>query len=266
MRRVILALTAVLVIVFLIAPIAQMGAVEANPYNYPSIGIESPKVRIYQTTTIPVVIQINTPLQYPKIIEMSYSLDGNPQRALSISNSLSSSYLGTGILVNLTNGTHSLEIYALDAQGKIMSPPPRTFLVNTTFRYPTLLLSPLNITYSKNEVPLNYTINEQANCGVYYSLDNSHFRQIAGNITLPVLSEGQHTITIRATTGNSPYSEQINSLYSEQIAYFTIKTTKSEQPLATSNLTIALVIATIAIIIGASLAVLAYKRRKLEQP
>ena len=39
-------------------------------------------------------------------------------------------------------------------------------------------------------------------------------------------------------------------------------TVKSEQPLAISNLTIALVIATTAIITGSSLAVPAYKRRK----
>ena len=81
--------------------------------------------------------------------------------------------MGTGVLRNLGNGTHSLEVYALDAKGKIWTyPTGRTFMVNAT------------------------------------------------------------------------------------------SSSNSEQPFAGSNLTIALVIVTIAVMTGASLAVLAYKRRK----
>ena len=178
-------LTSFLVIIFLMEPIAQVTIVNANPYSFwPDIRIWYPeqfKVKTYQSSTIPIEIQINTPPQYPKIIKISYvldlnySLEYNPQKALRISNSQSSSYLATGTLDNLCNGTHTLDVYALNAQGETLKSGTRVFLVNTTSIYPTA---------------------------------------------------------------------------------------KSEQPLAPSNLTIALVIATIAIIIGASLAVLAYKRRK----
>ena len=171
-------LTSILVIIFLIQPIVQVTVVDANPFSNLSLGIESPENRVYNTTMISVIFHVDTPIQYPKIVKMSYSLDGTSNRTLIISWSESSrfgtpmvSYVGTGILRNLGNGTHSLDVYALDAKGKTMTyPTGRTFLVNIT--------------------------------------------------------------------------------------------AKSEQPLTTSNLTIALMISTIAIVIGANLAVLAYKSRK----
>jgi hypothetical protein len=188
-RRAVSALTAVLVIVTL----AQILAVEANPFMFgPHIGIASPQQfkknnyqTIYQTTTIPIQIQINTPLDYPEIVKVYYildfnhSLDNNPQKALTISSPQTSTYSGagstlywaTGTLENLSNGTHWIDVWALNAEGETPKSGTITFQVNAT-----------------------------------------------------------------------------------SIA-------KSEQPLI-SNLTIALVISTIAIVIGASLAVLAYKRRK----
>jgi hypothetical protein len=263
MRRAVLALNAIVVLIFLVDPIAQVTMVKANPsIGGPQISIQDPHPRIYPTTTIPVLIVVYSRENYPQLIDLSYSLDGTANRSLSISNSLSSSYfgapsyLGTGTLKNLTNGNHSLEVYALNAQGKVLS-LSITFLVNTTYRYPTLLVSPVNATYSKNDVPLTYTINGEGNYMVGYWLDDSERAFLDGNITLSGLSKGQHTITIKATSGSSG-----NSFYSEQTAYFTIKTANSEQPLATSNLTIAVVIVTIAIMTGSSLAVLAYKRRK----
>lgn len=190
------AVTAIVVHLFLVEPIAQVSVAEANPFLFgPHIGIWSPEqfnAKTYQTSTIPIEIQIDTPPEYPKIIkiyyilDLNYSRDYNPQKALSISNPHSSSYsgvpstsyLGTGILEKLNNGTHTIDAYAINAQGKTLKSGTRIFLVNTTSIYP-------------------------------------------------------------AANG--------------------------EQPLVTSNLTIALVILTIAIVIGASLAVFAYKKRKLQQ-
>jgi hypothetical protein len=179
---------------FLIQPLAQMGVVLANPFMFgPHIGIASPQQfeknnyqTIYQTTSIPIQIPINTPLDYPKIVkvyyilDLNYSLDKNPQKALTISSPQTSTYSGvgstlywaTGTLKNLSNGTHTLDVYALNAEGKPSKSGTRTFMVNAT------------------------------------------------------------------------------------------SSSNTEQPLALSNLTIALVIAIIAIITGASLAVIAYNRRK----
>ena len=180
--RAIFALTTILMIIFLIQPIAQVTVVDANPFTGPSIGIESPENRVYNTTMISVIFHVDTPIQFSKIVKMSYSLDGSSNRTLSISLQPSRfgtsivSYVGTGILRNLGNGTHSLEVYALDAKGQTLTyPTGRIFMVNAT------------------------------------------------------------------------------------------SSSSSEQPFAASNLTIALVISTIATVIGAGLAVFAYKKRKPNQ-
>jgi hypothetical protein len=258
-------LTSVLVIIFLMQPIAQVAVVKANPISHPSIYVDSPehyKVgRVYQETSVDIIAQIYRGFEqygFSNPISAFYSLDGNSNNSLTLSyDTYNVIYTATGKMANLTDGYHNLRIFAFDSNGKGLS-TSTTFLVNTTFAYPTFLLSPSNITYSKNEVPLTYFFektNDNSILTIYYKIDNiSNSLAIRGNTTLTDLSEGQHAITIRAITGFS--------LYSEQTVYFTIKTTKSEQPLATSNLTIALLIATIATIAGASLAVLAYKRSK----
>ncbi len=178
-------LTSFLAIIFLMEPIAQVTIVNADPYPLPHIQIWSPKhweEKTYQTSTIPIEVQIDTPMQYSKItkiyciLDLNLSSKYNPQKQLSISNPQSTEYLATGTLRNLSNGPHTLDAYAVDTQGKtIIISGTRNFLVNATSVSPTA---------------------------------------------------------------------------------------NSEQPLALSHIAIALVIATIAIITGASLAVLAYKRRK----
>jgi hypothetical protein len=182
--------TAILVIVFLMQLIAQMGVVKANPFMFgPHMGViyqETWQQKTYQTSDVPIEIQIDTPRDYSRIVKIYYILDlnfslkDNPQHALSMSNPQSSTYsgvesieyFGTGTLRNLSNGTHTIDAYAVDAQGKTIGSGTRNFLVNAT------------------------------------------------------------------------------------------SSSNNEQRFAVSNLTIALAISTIAILIGASLAVLAYKRRK----
>jgi hypothetical protein len=192
MRRAAL-VTAIILIVFLVQPLAQMGAVKANPFMFgPEWRISLPEQsnsKTYQTSTVPIEVLIYTPSDYPKIakiyyiLDLNYSSSNNPQKTLTISKPQSTMYyerqailyFGTGTLKNLSNGTHRIDAYAVDAQGKTTRSGTRNFLVNAT-----------------------------------------------------------------------------------SIA-------RSEQPLVTSNLTIALVIATIAIVIGASIAVFVYKKKKLNQ-
>jgi hypothetical protein len=107
----------------------------ANPYSYPSLWIESPENTVYNTTDIKVVFHTDTPIAYPEIVKMTYSLDGTANRTLSISKSetvkfgsKTNSYNGTGFLTNLSNGTHSIEVYAFDSKGETMTyPTGRTF-------------------------------------------------------------------------------------------------------------------------------------------
>ena len=148
-------LTSLLAIIFFIQPIAQVPVVKANPFLFgPEWQIWFPEqfnTKTYQTSTVPIEIQIYTPPEYPKIIKIYYILDlnyssnNNPQKALSISKPQSStyygkssiSYLATGTSDNLSNGTYTLDAYAVNAQGETLKSYTRNFVVNITSIYPT---------------------------------------------------------------------------------------------------------------------------------
>lgn len=229
MRKAVLA-TALLLTAFLIVPFAQMSAVTANPYSFikPHITVESPvyyKGQIYQTTTIPIKV---TAFPGPRIesVEIYYNLDNGSEIKLSlITYENSAAFFGRGILDNLTNGYHALSAFCKDIQGNIINDSQgniltgsTTFLVNTTFSYPVLLLSPNNSTYNSAEMPLIYTI-EGSQYRVSYQLDSSwNSTGLTSNTTLQGLSEGSHTITARA------YDFKTGKIYSNQTAIFTIDT------------------------------------------
>lgn len=78
------------------------------------------------------------------------------------------------------------------------------------------IISPENKTYTINNVPLTFTVNEQSSW-IGYSLDVQANASIAGNTTLTGLSDGLHSLTVytQDTAGNTGASETI---------YFSIKT------------------------------------------
>jgi len=222
MRCTVLA-TAILAIFFLIIPLAPRVGTEAQYPSGPTITIEYPKTyreEIYQTSNVPVKVDVATyELVTGKkaVVNMYYSLDGGHIVLLSFSRIKdSTSYSGTGTLDNLTDGYHTLNVFSTDTQGEVLS-DSQQFLVNTTFRYPTILLSPMNTTYYSKDIPLTYTIDSPKY--VFYQLDDSQDwwkEPLEGNTTLLGLSEGQHTIKIRASDENG--------VYSKQTANFTIDT------------------------------------------
>ncbi len=216
-------LTSFLVIIFLMEPLIQFGDVEANPYNYisPYLFIESPDASpwvIYQTTSIPIEVEV-LPAPKTNLVELSYILDGGSNVKLSITRyETSLTCFGKGTLTNLTDGYHKVTAVSVDSKGNVLS-DSTTFLVNTTLRFPALLLSPNNTTYYSKEIPLTYTINDPKYT-VYYQLDDSSKQIIlTGNTTLSGLSEGQHTIKAVATD-----LETGTGIYSKQTANFTIDT------------------------------------------
>jgi hypothetical protein len=220
--------TAVLATVCLMAPLAQFETVKANPgmYDYPVISIDSPVLypaEIYQETSIPIEVSVFPWGSRRTFVDISYSLDDNPNVTLGIvtyENSLG--IFGKGTLSNLTDGNHTVKAYSTDTQGNTISSPTHTFQVNTTIRFPTLLLSPKNITYYNKEIPLIYTIDDP-NYTVYYRIENYGSYQLDDNLTLPELSDGQHTITTRAYDLNFV-------LYSRQKVTFTIDTISPPPP------------------------------------
>ena len=130
-------LTSCLMIIFLVQPIAQFGAVKAYPFsNNPTLFIESPSnypADIYQTTSIPIEVQAEPYETGTKFVDIYYSLDGGPNIKLTIvryeaNGAINTAYFGKGTLDNLTNGYHTVKAYSTDTQGNTLS-DSRTFLV-----------------------------------------------------------------------------------------------------------------------------------------
>jgi hypothetical protein len=213
------------------APSAQFGGVEANPgipdvFDAPAIDIDSPHMYpgdIYQETSIPIEVRVS-PFQTGKeFVGMYYSLDDGPNITLSMFTIEDyTAIFGEGTLDNLTEGNHTVKAFSTDTQGNTISSSPRTFLVNTTIKFPPFLLSPTNTAYYTKEIPLTYTIDESKYV-VYNSIDKYSPYRINGNTTLAELSEGQHTITAIAYDLNG-------GIYSKQKAFFTIDTTFPAPP------------------------------------
>jgi hypothetical protein len=271
--RAIFALTSILMIIFLIQPLAEVAAADATDYQ---LAIQSPlpsEIKIYNTTTIDVKISATTYTLF-KIIAIYYSLDGSSKILLNQANGTDKNgfmdYTGIGTLSNLSDGEHSLRVYAVDSQGGTLT-KEITFSINTTHAYPAFILSPSNISYSDNNIPLELAINclsdkdrlsenYYSDLTIDYKLDNSSTHTLKGNSTLLGLAEGQHKITVTAYT--SIGSPNIPTLYSEQTTYFTVDTTRSNQSAVNDTLITTLGIALGAVAIGSIVAVVIFRTKK----
>ena len=162
MKKLLFALTAVLIIICLMYPLAKVSS--GNPLSYYDIYFESPKEAsyyTYQNSTVELSIYVGIPQNYPKIAFASYSLDGDINRTLIEYEVSTYNYHAEGSLVNFTEGLHTVTVYAANVYGLEIS-EERTFKVDSTHKYlEVTIISPLNQTYSMNEVPLTYTVNEK---------------------------------------------------------------------------------------------------------
>ena len=249
--------TAILVTIFLMAPLAQFGAVEANPgipgiFDAPTIDIDSPHMYpgdLYQETSIPIEVRVSPFQTGVEFVDMYYSLDDGPNITLSMFTiEDSTAIFGEGTLDNLIDGNHTVKACSTDTQGNTIS-WSTIFLVNTTIRFSPFLLSPTNTTYNIKEIPFTYTIDESKYV-VYNSIDRYSPYRIKGNTTLPELSEDQHTITAIAYDLNGV-------IYSKQKASFTIDTsyTPTSSPEPTSTPTNELELAEQEVILGIAVTV-----------
>jgi hypothetical protein len=150
----------VVTVILVIVVLAQLVAVEANPFMFgPEWQISLPEQsnsKTYQSSTVPIEVQIYTPTDYPKItriyyiLDLNYSSNNNPQKSLTISNPQSItyyakpsiSYIATGTSDNLSNGTHRIDAYAVNTQGETLKSHTRTFQVNATSLNPTPTATP----------------------------------------------------------------------------------------------------------------------------
>ena len=171
------------------------------PYTeHPIVSILSPENETYNANNIPLIFTVNETTSW-----MGYSLDG--QNNVTITGN-------TTIFV--LDGSHTITLYANDTDGNMGFSGVVYFTVDTVFSN-IEILSPENMTYAADSIPLTFTVDEMTSW-IGYRLDGQANVTITGNTTLPVLSDGSHNLVVYAndTAGN---------MGSSDIIYFSIDTT-----------------------------------------
>jgi hypothetical protein len=164
-------------------------------------------------------------------------------------------------LNDIPDGTHSIVITAIGAGGYAEGLTWYNFNMNSSlsvnFTIDTtppdlLLMAPESKTYTKCDIPLNFTVNE-AVPKITYNLDGQENVTIAGNTTLAGLSYGEHNVTVYALdkVGNMGFSEAV---------YFSVE--KEQEPATSPTALVATASGASIAIIGAGLMVYIKKRKR----
>lgn len=167
----------------------------------PSINIASPLGGQYNLSNV--LLNGSTSLQ---VDEISYNLD-NSSYSLLCNNC---SYFSK-TLENLSDGTHVVGVLAVLNQTNHTA--SRSFSVNTSVPIEQLELtvsSPVNATYSNNNVTLNFAANHNAN--ISYKLDGNSFIDVCSNCvnfisTLYNVSNGVHDLKLKAIDNNNQFAQ-----------------------------------------------------------
>ncbi len=149
--------------------------------------------------TAPPIIQINSPGNdtYSKVT-LSYTVNRNPAWVgYSLDNTANVTVNGETELANLTQGEHSIILYANDSAGN-MGFSNRVFFSVNSLPPAIIMMMPLNQSYGLTDLQLTFILNQNAT-SIAYSLDGQKNITIVGNVTLAALSNGSHHITIYVT-------------------------------------------------------------------
>ena len=152
----------------------------------PKVQITSPENKTYAVVSLDFTVNRGTEW-------MGYSLD----------NRANTTILSETKLSGLSQGAHNVTIYANDSLGNMGSSNTVFFSVDTL--PPTIeILLPQNQSYDSTDIQLTFSVNENVS-SLAYSLDGQEKQEIAGNVTLPALTNGPHSIMLFATDelGNS---------------------------------------------------------------
>lgn len=249
MKRAFLALTTTSVILLSILILAQVTEVKANPFSVrPGLYVRSPaSSHVYVMDPIANIFFFYSMENNLTQISFSYSLDNQANSTLGASSHRSEYgvyyYTVANTIDNLADGDHTLTVYALCSNGTVNS-LFNTIITVDTASYTPLIISPLNqTTYNTNNVPLTYALNKEI-LWSYYSVDStnsSDLENFSGNITLPSLSEGQHTLTLAVTTNTSAIHQTIQTIL------FSINTTASIPLVPECPITLTLVVVLVAV-------------------
>jgi hypothetical protein len=268
-------------IVGLVVSTLGVEVINANPMTFqvPSMKIIAPPdlPNRYENSTVSLEVEVYMLDESPRIQSIYYSLDGGSSVFLGFKILRNSSWwpdksgyiVGTkGDLENLSEGSHTVVVYSADSNGKVMS-TSRNFNVDSNYQVTVIeILSPKNITYSKNEVALVFTMNGEFKSANYGFLPPSPMRanktelpiaafQITGNTTLTGLSDGFYRILLYASAKEKGASMN----YLE----FTINTTQANNPPTLDIQTNVILLASLVTVVVTSV-LLVYFRRRKEKP
>jgi N-acetylneuraminic acid mutarotase len=148
--------------------------------------------------TVPPMIQITSPENktYSQV-QLAFTINrGTQWMGYSIDNKVNITVAAETNLMNLSQGIHNVTMYANDTFGNMGVSNTAFFSVDTLPPSVGILL-PQNRTYDTVDVQLTFTLNEGITY-LAYSLDGQQPVKINGNLTLPALANGPHSLTVYA--------------------------------------------------------------------
>jgi hypothetical protein len=274
MNKRILALTIVLTLMIsFLSSILLTELANANPMTFqvPSMKIITPPdpPNRYENNTVSLEVEIYMLNESPRLQSVYYSLDGGPFVYFDFTTLRNSSYwpdkggyvVGAKVdIENLSEGSHKVVAYSVDSNGKEMT-TSRTFKVDSHYEVTIVeILSPKNITYPTNEIPLIFTINGEVKNASYYFLPPSPMRgnitgvPITGNTTLTGLPDGFYKILLYS------FADEKGATMTN--LEFTINSTQANNSLTLDTQTSIIVTASIAIVVFAIVSMVYFKKHK----
>lgn len=146
----------------------------------PTVQITSPENKTYTNVTL--AFSVNKGTDW-----MGFSLDNQANVTINEATKLS----------NLTQGSHSITLFANDSVGNMGASNTVFFSVDNL--PPNIdIIVPLNQTYDSSDISLTFVVSE-ATSAMAYSLDGQANVSVIGNVTIPALMDGPHSLTIFAT-------------------------------------------------------------------
>jgi N-acetylneuraminic acid mutarotase len=146
----------------------------------PIVQITSPENKTYSSVIL--AFDVNRGAQW-----IGYSLDNQANETIT----------GDVELSYLTQGGHKLVIYANDSAGNMGASNTVYFSINTLPQKITFL-TPQNTSYGSGDIQLTFVTSEPP-AWISYNLDNQGNVTIIGNVTLPALPNGSHSLTVYAS-------------------------------------------------------------------
>ena len=166
--------------------------------SHPLMTLTSPANTTYTTRAVPLEFTVNEPTSW-----IGYSLDNNPNVTIT----------GNTTLIILTDGSHSIILYANDTVGNMgvseialftVDAPPRITLSSPEYPY----------YYYKTYIPLIFDLSEPVSW-IGYSLNGEANVTILGPVNLTEIDDGLHIISVYAngTDGGMGSSSQVFFFY-----------------------------------------------------